>query len=271
MKHLLKVNTMPTASEFMSVIWEVKKPYAGLTIDNKDVFYNFNLPKGYVLAKDSDFERYKNAWHYIGTADKVAIPHTIKGKKVTSYKYMFYQTNVSGVYSNNPNVTDMSYMFRESKANSLDLAYLDTIKVTNMRYMFAFSQAKSLDLSNFDTSNVTNMSVMFYDSKATKLNLSSFNTSKVTDMGGMFNMSQVNNLDLSNFDTSSVTNMSYMFKDSKVKTLDLSSFNTSKVTNTDAMFMGAKTTEGYARTQNDTDKFNSSTYEPPTLKFIVKP
>lgn len=262
---------MPTASEFMSVIWEVKKPYAGLTIDNKDVFYNFNLPKGYVLAKDSDFERYKNAWHYIGTADKVAIPHTIKGKKVTSYKYMFYQTNVSGVYSNNPNVTDMSYMFRESKANSLDLAYLDTIKVTNMRYMFAFSQAKSLDLSNFDTSNVTNMSVMFYDSKATKLNLSSFNTSKVTDMGGMFNMSQVNNLDLSNFDTSSVTNMSYMFKDSKVKTLDLSSFNTSKVTNTDAMFMGAKTTEGYARTQNDTDKFNSSTYEPPTLKFIVKP
>lgn len=262
---------MPTTSEFMSNIWENKKPYAGLTIDKKEVFYHFNLPNGYVLAKDSDFERYKNAWHYIGTADKVAIPNTIQGKKVKSYKYMFYQSNVSGVYSDNPNVTDMSYMFRESKAKSLDLSYLNTINVTNMRYMFAFSQANSLDLSNFDTRNVTNMSVMLYESKATTLNLSSFNTSKVTNMGGMFNMSQVNSLDLSNFDTSSVTNMSYMFKDSKVKTLDLSSFDTSKVTDTNAMFMGVETTTGYARTQEDADKFNSSTYEPPTLKFIVKP
>lgn len=88
-----------------------------------------SIPDGYVIAKDSDFEWKENypwngAWHYIGKAKNVAIPHTIKGKKVISYQGMFHETSVKSVYSDNVNVTDMSYMFSGSKSKTLDLSNL---------------------------------------------------------------------------------------------------------------------------------------------------
>ena len=302
MKHLVKVNTMPTSDEFMFTTWEGKKPYAGLTIDKEEVFYHYEgikLPEGYVWAKDTDFEwktekPFNGAWHYVGNADKVAIPHIIQGKKVTSYKYMFYKTNVSGVYNDNPNVTDMSYMFKESQATTLDLTNLDTSNVTDMREMFSDSQATTLDLSKFNTSDVTDMNSMFSGSQATTLDLSSFDTSKVTDMWSMFDDSQATTLDLLSFDTSNVddmsdmfseskattlvllsfntsnvTDMSRMFSNSQATTLDLSSFDTSNVTNMSDMFSESKATTGYARTQEDADRLNDdSTNRPSTLTFI---
>ena len=129
--------------------------------------------RGYVPAKDSDFKwktekPWNGAWHYIGKDKKVIIPHTIKGKDVTSYSGMFYGTSVSGVYSDNLNVTDMSYMFCGSLSTSLDLPNLDTNNVADMAAMFRYSQATSLDLSSFDTSSVTDMWDMFMSSKATQ-------------------------------------------------------------------------------------------------------
>ena len=184
------------------------------------------LPEGYTWAKDSDFEwrvdcPWYGEWRYIGTTDKVAIPHTIQGEKVFSYRGMFFGSSVSGVYSDNPNVVDMGWMFSNS----------DTA---------------SLDLSNFDTSKVENMSFMFYYSKATSLDLSKFNISKVTNMG-------------------------HMFAGSKTKTLDLSSFDTSSVLDTDSMFKDSLITEGYARTQEDLDRLNTSSNKPSALTFKVKP
>ena len=64
--------------------------------------------------------------------------------------------------------------------------------------------------------------------------------------------------------------MDYMFYQSSAPSLDLSSFNMSNVTNTKAMFSHAKATTGYARTQADADKFNSSSNKPSTLTFKVK-
>ena len=160
-------------------------------------------------------------WHYIGKADKVAIPHIIQGKQVTSYSHMFVGTSVSGVYSDNPNVTDMNGMFWYSQATNLDLTYLDT-------------------------SSVKNMNKMFFDSKATSINLSNFDTSDVTDMGWMFSGSQTTTLDLSSFDTSNVNSMSQMF-------------------------WGSKVTKGYARTQEDADRFNTLGSKPEGLTFVVKP
>lgn len=157
--------------------------------------------RGYVSAIDSDFKwktesPWNGAWHYIGNDKKVIIPHTIRGKDVTSYRGMFCSTCVNGVYSDNLNVTDMSYMFYGSLSTSLDLSRLDTRNVADMAAMFRYSQATSLDLSSFDTSSVTDMWDMFMSSKATK---------------------------------------------------------------------------GYARTQSDADRLNSSTCKPSGLKFIVKP
>ena len=61
-----------------------------------------------------------------------------------------------------------------------------------------------------------------------------------------------------------------MFKGCKVTTLDLSGFDTSNVTNMAGMFVYSKATTGYARTQNDVDKFNNSSGKPSGLTFVVK-
>ena len=117
--------------------------------------------------------------------------------------------------------------------------------IVSMDSMFYESKAESIDLSSFDTSNVTNMSLMFSNSAATSLDLSNFNTSKVTSMYGMFQGSKATSLDLSNFDTSNVTSMKYMFSASKATT-------------------------GYARSQEDADRFNASSGKPSGLTFVVK-
>ena len=67
----------------------------------------------------------------------------------------------------------------------------------------------------------------------------------------------------------SVTDMSYMFNNSRATSLDLSSFDTSSVTNMSYMFWGSRATTGYARTQADADKFNSSSNKPAGLVFVV--
>ena len=207
-------------------------------------------------------------------------------------------TEIKGLNKfNTSKVTDMRYMFNGNRATTLDLSSFDTSKVTNMESMFSASQATALDLSNFDTSNVTNMMGMFADSQATEIKgLDKFDTSKVTYMVRMFEGSQATTLDLSSFNTSSVTDMNYMFASSQATeikglnkfntsnvtdmqsmfyksqttTLDLSSFDTSKVTNIARMFFESQATTGYARTQADADKLNSSSNKPSGLTFIVK-
>ncbi len=204
-----------------------------------------NKPSTY-LAQDSDFSGTSNGgFKYIGEHLYVEIPHVIKGVNVRSYKDMFRDTSVKGVVSTNIYITDMSGMFRNS-------------------------QATSLDLSSFNTSRVTTMSEMFQDSQVTSLDLRSFSTNRVTNMGSMFRSSQATTLDLSSFDTSNVTNMSYMFQFSQATILDLSSFNTRYVRSKLYVFSRAKARIGYARTQTDADKLNS--YDVPSqLRFVVHP
>lgn len=64
--------------------------------------------------------------------------------------------------------------------------------------------------------------------------------------------------------------MNHMFYNTKALSLDLSSFNTSKVTDMRFMFRGSPATTGYARTQADANKFNSSSDKPAGLTFTVK-
>ena len=205
--------------------------------------------------------------------------------KVTNMEAMFYDsqatsldlssfdtsnvTNMSGMFAlsavtsldlssfDTSNVTNMSGMFARSAATSLDLSSFDTSKVTNMSIMFNDSQATNIDLRNFDTSKVTDMSHMFDRSQATSLDLSSFDTSKVINMNNMFEGSQATSLDLSSFDTSNVTHMNYMFRGSQATSLDLSSFDTSNVTSMYGIFWECQVKIGYARNQDEADKFNN--------------
>lgn len=200
----------------------------------------------YVLAKDSDFSGTSNhSFKYIGNAEYVEIPHVIKGVPVTSYASMFMGTRVKGVKSTNKNIDNMYEMFRNSEATELDLSQLDTSSVKNMNLMFAGSEATSINLTGFNTSNVTTMQHMFAETHATTLDLSSFDTRNVTDMNAMFFFSQVSTLDLSNFDTSNVTDMGFMF-------------------------YASQATKGYARTQADAERLNSSSHKPDNLNFVVK-
>ena len=225
---------------------------------------------------------------------------TINDKPIVSMDRMFYESKAESIDVSSfdtSNVTNMSRMFESSAAISLDLSSFDTSKVTDMMQMFQSSAAISLDVSGFDTSNVTNMYGMFQDSKVTSLDLSSFDTSNVKNMGAMFSVSTITTLDLSSFntsnvismrdmfqrskateikglnkfDTSKVTNMWRMFSNSAATSLDLSSFDTSKVTDMSSMFYKSQATIGYARSQEDADRFNASTTgKPDTLTFTVK-
>ena len=96
------------------------------------------------------------------------------------------------------------------------------------------------------------------------------NDKPIVSMYEMFKDSKAGSIDLSSFDTSNVTDMSYMFCSSKATSLDLSSFDTSNVTNMSDMFSGTKATTGYARTEEDATKFNSSSSKPSGLTFVVK-
>ena len=173
-------------------------------------------------------------------------------------------------YINDIPVTIASNMFYNSKAETIDLSKFNSSNIIDMNYMFAYSKAININFGDFDTSNVTKMYGMFRGSKSTSLDLSSFDTSNVTGMSYMFYQSKATSLDLSSFDTSKVTDMYGMFYGSAITSLDLSSFDTSNVTDMRYMFSYSAATTGYARTQADADKFNSSEDKPSTLTFIVK-
>ena len=203
----------------------------------------------------------ENGW-FVTLTDKTSTDAVTTRLCTTVNNYPI--TNMSGMFNNSraisidlssfdtSNVTNMNTMFMHSQATSLDLSGFDTSNVTDMSWMFYSSQATSLDLSSFDTSNVTDMSLMFDWSQATSIDLSSFDTGNVTNMGGMFSSSRTTSLDLSSFDTSNVTDMSGMFSSSQATSLDLSGFDTSNVTDMSGMFSGSRATSVYVSNLWDT-------------------
>ncbi len=215
------------------------------------------------------------SWMFESSAATTLDLSSFDTSNVTKMDDMFESsaaTEIKGLENfNTSKVTDMSWMFSWSEATTLNLSSFDTSKVTNMGNMFSGTKVTSLDLSSFDTSKVTNMGSMFSGTKVTSLDLSSFDTSNVTNMASMFNSSAATEIKgLENFNTSKVTDMRYMFSGSKVTSLDLSSFNTSNVTNMSDMFSYSKATTGYARSQEDADRFNASSNKPSGLTFVVK-
>ncbi|MDD7498889.1 BspA family leucine-rich repeat surface protein, partial [Fibrobacter sp.] len=128
-------------------------------------------------------------------------------------------------------VTDMSYMFAESKFLG-DISKWNVSDVSNMSGLFYGSNFNG-DISKWDVSSVTDMSYMFAESKFFG-DISKWNVSNVTDMSGLFYGSSFNG-DISKWDVSSVTDMSYMFMFSDF-TGNIGAWDVSIVRNMRAMF-----------------------------------
>ena len=172
---------MPIKIQSENVLKNFKEGFIGVDGANKKLKQaligingvNKVLWEGIYVAQDSDFVEVNGRWVYRGAQLEVEIPTHINGELVTSTYGMFagasgYQaTPVTKVVLKHSNVTNMSFMFYNSSATSLDLSNFDTSNVTNMNSMFNSSKATTLDLSSFDTSNVTSMDAMFGSSSAT--------------------------------------------------------------------------------------------------------
>ena len=150
---------------------------------------------------------------------------------------------------------------REKKACTTLKALTSVTTYVNGQYTYTYNGSTGWSVALTDKEST--------DPVTTEL-CETVNDKPIVSMKNMFSNSAATSLDLSSFDTSKVTDMSYMFCSSKATSLDLSSFDTSNVTNTSDMFSYSKAITGYARTEKDATKFNSSSSKPSGLTFVVK-
>lgn len=235
--------------------------------------YNGDLVQGAEYVDGQYTYRYKQEISESDSLTWVNISADGWGVKLTDSESSAPVTSNLCTTINGKPIVSMSNMFHGSQAVSIDVSSFDTSHVVNMNGMFKKTIATSINLDNFDTSSVTLMGGVFHTTKFNSLDVSSFNTSNVTYMHWMFaNTEATEIIGLTNFDTSNVKYMNGAFYNSKASVLDLSNFDTSNVLNMDTMFGSVRATTGYARTQEDADKFNdaSVTNIPSSLIFQVK-
>ncbi len=160
---------------------------------------------------------FNNSWDYQISEDDMTIVFTGQQKAIklcgtekarnglfTSFSGKIYLNDVVDLA---PDVTDLSYMFKEAKQFNEPVDF-DTSNVTTMEEMFdnaiTFNQPVK-----FNTSNVKSMRYMF--SSAASFNQPvNFDTRKVTNMTGVFQNASNFNQPV-NFDTRKVKDFSTMF------------------------------------------------------------
>ena len=89
---------------------------------------------------------------------------------------------------NTGKVKNMSFMFKSTYVNYLDLSSCDTRSLANAESMFDYTWLQILDLTNWDTRNLENTTKMFSESTWLQYVYASesFVTTKVTQSTDMF-------------------------------------------------------------------------------------
>ena len=217
-------------------------------------------------AKSIDISSYDTSklndisYMFSGTSASSINLNGFKTETITNMEGLFFGSDATEIkgYENldTSNVTDLSFMFANTKLSQIDVSNYNTSKVTSMMQMFDSTAATEIKgYENFDTSNVTSMNGMFFNVKVKELDVSNFNTSKVTDMGSMFsNVSATEIIGYENFDTSKVEVMNDMFGETEIGLIDVSNFDTSNVINMGSMFRNSKATEIKGLDKFDTSK-----------------
>ena len=197
------------------------------------------------LDNNSGFSLLKETTLYSKNLFCKRFPNAIKIDDGTTNKSIYLYKNGDNFYwwSDAERVylpKDCSLLFKDCKANLLEIDSFKTTKTVDMSGMFSKCEnLTALDLSSFNTSNVTTMDGMFASCpNLSHLDLNNFDTDNVTDMNSLFaGCARLTSLDISNFNTSKVIDMSSMFASCKsLATLDLNNFNVEKVTNMGGMF-----------------------------------
>ena len=199
----------------------------------------------------------------------------------TNLSGMFQDTSAEQLVLNNTNlagnnITDMSFMFKNSKVKNIDLGSMQTGPLTSIVGMFKnTNNLETITLpSVFNTSNITDMSSLFENNIKLKTinNLANLDTTNVRNMSRMFasdfwlpmqniipNLRANKVEDTSymfygtratspvvfpvTFNTENLTDMSYMFVGFSVPSLDISNFKLGNVTTMEGTFSAeSKTT-----------------------------
>ena len=204
-----------------------------------------NLPEA-TFSNTTDFS---NMFKGTQNVNNISIPK-INFAAATNLSGMFKDSAATQLVLNNTNlggnnITDMSYMFENSKVRNIDLGSMQTGPLTSIVGIFKNAtnlQAITLP-SVFNTTNITDMSSLFENNSAltTINNLANLDTTNATNMSRMFAYTPYlpqNNI-IPNLKANKVTNASYMFyKASANSSVTFpSTFNTENLTDMSYMFM----------------------------------
>lgn len=253
---------------------QLPKAVFGETTNTNSMFMNSSsniilLPQA-TFAKTTDFSNMFKGATNASTIDLSKITFSA----ATNLSGMFQDTSAEQLTLNNTNlagnnITDMSFMFKNSKIKNIDLGSMQTGPLTSIVGMFKnTNNLETITLpSVFNTSNITDMSSLFENNiKLTTINnLANLDTTNVQNMSRMFasdfylpmqniipNLRANKVEDTSymfygtratspvvfpaTFNTENLTDMSYMFVGFTVPSLDISNFKLGNVTTMEGTF-----------------------------------
>ena len=260
---------------------QLPKAIFGETTNTNSMFMNSSsniilLPQA-TFAKTTDFSNMFKGATNASTIDLSKITFSA----ATNLSGMFQDTSAEQLVLNNTNlagnnITDMSFMFKNSKVKNIDLGSMQTGPLTSIVGMFKnTNNLETITLpSVFNTSNITDMSSLFENNIKlnTINNLANLDTTNVRNMSRMFasdfylpmqniipNLRANKVEDTSymfygtratspvvfptTFNTENLTDMSYMFVGFTVPSLDISNFKLGNVTTMEGTFSSeSKTT-----------------------------
>ena len=164
--------------------------------------------------------------------------------KATSIQNIFYGctelTSIDLTGWNTSNIQNFSAMFeRDNKLATIKgIEDFDTSSATNLSYIFKNTAIESLDLSKWDVSNAQHLTALFRASKLKTLTgISNWDVSNAYYMHYMFDLTNIDTIDISNWKTNgNLKYTTFMFSNANISNIYMNNMTFDTVTNNTDMF-----------------------------------